>query len=767
MSKNTIRTVAQNLKLNPQNLVDFLNEKGCKSKDIDTELTSQQKTVIRKNQKNLLLYKGAVKKDNIQQKKESSVKQGLYEKSLKQSKLDVIKNSEKQKKLSDQQQVIISEQKKKQKKSTTEAKEEKISKKKFSKKTDVEEVEIKIDDDNKNQLQAQQRKLKKKERTILAQKNLEKQKQSFIKPVKPIVRTIEIDDINQISNIAKQMSIKATEVAKIAMKNGLMVSINDPIDRDTAILLVEEMGHTTKIKKKSHLKDLLSSKSNKQTNLVHRSPIVTIMGHVDHGKTTLIDTIRKTKLVNSEKGGITQYINAYQVSVNGSIITFIDTPGHSAFSKMRSRGVHATDIVILVVAQEDGVMPQTIESIKYAKASKVPIIVAINKMDKPGAQIEKIKKELSQQDLISEDWGGDVLMRPISALKNNGIDKLLEAILLQSEMLELQADEKAKARGFVIESKITIGRGKIVSLLVKDGCLKIQDYLIAGTEYGKIKSMIDSTGKSIKIAKPSTPVEVIGFNDLPKSGDEFFVVEDEKIAKKLILDHKQKQTSEHIIKMQKIKSKKLMATLQAESQQEIKNLNLLIKTDVNGLAQTISDEINQISEKNEDLNINIVNVGVGAINETDVSLAIASEATIIGFNVRADSIARKLIDNNSIETKYYSIVYRLLEDIESSVQGLLVKDLDDKIIGNALVKEIFKSKKLGDIAGCVVTNGVIKKSNPIRVLRKDIVIYEGELESLRRFQDEVKQVKSGLECGIGIKNYNVEIDDIIEVFEKK
>ena len=607
------------------------------------------------------------------------------------------------------------------------------------------------------------RKLKKKERTKLSQKVREEQAQhAFHKPVDPIVHEVKIPETIKISDLALSMATKAGEVLKVMMGMGVMATLNDVIDQDTAILVVEEMGHKPIASNEETIEDTLIQDEEIATEAIPRPPVVTIMGHVDHGKTSLLDYIRSSKVAGGEVGGITQHIGAYQVNQKGSIITFIDTPGHAAFSKMRSRGANATDIIILVVAADDGVMPQTIESIQHAKSAGVPIIVAINKMDKEGADLDKVKQVLSTHDVIAEDWGGDVMIAPVSAHTGEGIDGLLESITLTAEIAEIKAVKDKPASGVVLEAKLDKGRGKVTTILVQSGTLKKGDIVIAGLEFGKVKQIVDDKGKSIKEAGPSTPVEILGLSGVPDSGAEVLVVESERKAREVAEFRK---TKDRESKLQKQQAEKMDNFFSQMEEGEISTLNILLKSDVRGSAQALVEAMEGLST--DEVKVKVVSSGVGAINNTDISLAGASEAIVLGFNVRADAVARKSAEEEGVRIEYYSIIYNLIDDIKGIMGGMLSPELSENIIGMASVKDVFRSPKFGDIAGCMVEEGVVRKDSPIRVLRDSVVIYEGELESLRRFKDDVKEVKSGTECGIGVLNYtDIQSGDEIEVYER-
>ena len=607
------------------------------------------------------------------------------------------------------------------------------------------------------------RKLKKKERTKLSQKVREEQAQhAFHKPIDPIVHEVKIPETIKISDLALSMATKTGEVLKVMMGMGVMATLNDVIDQDTAILVVEEMGHKPIASNEETVEDTLIQDDEVAAEAMPRPPVVTIMGHVDHGKTSLLDYIRNSKVAGGEAGGITQHIGAYQVNQKDNIITFIDTPGHAAFSKMRSRGANATDIIILVVAADDGVMPQTIESIKHAKSAGVPIIVAINKMDKDGAEPDKVKQVLSTQDVIAEDWGGDVMMVPVSAHTGDGIDELLESIILTAEISEIKAVKDKPASGVVLEAKLDKGRGKVTTILVQSGTLKKGDIVIAGFESGKVKQIVDDKGNSIKEAGPSTPVEILGLSGVPDSGAEVLVVESERKAREVAEFRK---TKDRESKLQKQQAEKMDNFFSQMEEGEISTLNILLKSDVRGSAQALVEAMEGLST--DEVKVKVVSSGVGAINNTDISLAGASEAMVLGFNVRADAVARKSAEEEGVRIEYYSIIYNLIDDIKGIMGGMLSPELSENIIGMASVKDVFRSPKFGDIAGCMVEEGVVRKDSPIRVLRDSVVIYEGELESLRRFKDDVKEVKSGTECGIGVLNYtDVQPGDEIEVYER-
>ena len=605
------------------------------------------------------------------------------------------------------------------------------------------------------------RRRKKKRHTPIIQQQTNKQ-HGFEKPTAPIVREVEIPENISISELGQRMSVKGSEVVKILMGLGTMTTINQIVDQETAAIVVEEMGHKPKLQNENALEEKIILANQEGGEETSRAPVVTIMGHVDHGKTSLLDYIRRTKVAAGEAGGITQHIGAYRVQTDNGDISFLDTPGHEAFTAMRARGTKATDIVIIVVAAEDGVMPQTEEAITHAKAAKVPIIIAVNKIDKENADPERVKQELANHEVIPEEWGGDTIFVHVSALTGEGIDKLLDSILLQSEMLELKAIETGPASGVVIESRLDKGRGPIATILVQSGTLKKGDIIISGQEFGRIRGLVSDSGKNIVSAGPSTPLEVLGLSGTPNAGDEVIVVPDEKKAREITLLRQGRHRESKIAAQQAMKLENVMSQME---EGKIVPLNILIKADVQGSSEALVDAVLRLS--NDEVKVSIINSGVGGITESDINLAMASTGIVIGFNVRADASARKLADAEGIDIRYYSIIYDVIDDVKAALSGLLTPEIREQIIGVAEVREIFRSPKFGDIAGCMVTTGFIKRNNPIRVLRDNIVIYEGELESLRRFKDDANEVKSGMDCGIGVKNYNdVKEGDQIEVFER-
>lgn len=583
----------------------------------------------------------------------------------------------------------------------------------------------------------------------------------FAMPTAPVVREVMISETITVAELAKRMSVKAAEVIKVMMGFGALATINQVIDQDTAVIVVEEMGHRPRLIKENAIEDTLGDVISRGSNTESRAPVVTIMGHVDHGKTSLLDYIRRTKVAAGEAGGITQHIGAYHVSTPKGDITFLDTPGHAAFTAMRARGAQATDIVILIVAADDGVKPQTIEAVQHAKAAGVPIIVAVNKMDKPGADPERVINELSSYDVISEGWGGDTMFVNISAKTGLGIDSLLDAILLQAEVLELTAHTDGAAKGVVIESRLDKGRGPVATILVRSGTLRKGDILLAGLQYGRVRALVSDNGTMVDSAGPSIPVEVQGLSAVPHAGDEAIVVPDEKKAREVALFRQGKFRDIKLARRQKSSLEGIFETMTTA---EAKVLNVVLKADVQGSVEAIADALVKLST--DEVKVEMVATGVGGITESDVHLAIASSAILIGFNVRADSGAKRLVEQESVNLHYYSVIYDIVDQIKGALTGMLAPQFKEEIVGTAEVRDVFRSPKIGAIAGCMVVEGVIKRNNPIRVLRNNIVIYEGTLESLRRFKDDVIEVRQGFECGIGVKNYNdVKAGDLIEVFE--
>ncbi|MGY4676958.1 translation initiation factor IF-2 [Pasteurella sp. P03HT] len=586
--------------------------------------------------------------------------------------------------------------------------------------------------------------------------------QAFTKPAQAVNRDVVIGETITVAELANKMAVKATEVIKTMMKMGAMATINQVIDQETAQLVAEEMGHKVIIRKENELEESVMSDRDVDAELVTRAPVVTIMGHVDHGKTSLLDYIRKAKVASGEAGGITQHIGAYHVQTeDGKMITFLDTPGHAAFTSMRARGAKATDIVVLVVAADDGVMPQTIEAIQHAKAAGVPIVVAVNKIDKPEANPERVETELLQHEVVAEKFGGDTQFVYVSAKKGTGVDDLLEAILLQSEVLELTAVKDGMATGVVIESYLDKGRGPVATILVQSGTLHRGDIVLCGFEYGRVRAMRNENGKEVAMAGPSIPVEVLGLSGVPAAGDEATVVRDEKKAREVALYRQGKFREVKLARQQKAKLENMFTNM---AEGDVAELNVIVKADVQGSVEAICQSLNELSTS--EVKVKVVGSGVGGITETDATLAAASNAIVLGFNVRADASARRIIESENIDLRYYSIIYELLNEIKAAMSGMLQPEFKQEIIGLAEVRDVFRHPKFGAIAGCMVTEGIVKRNNPIRVLRDNVVIFEGELESLRRFKDDVAEVRNGMECGIGVKNYNdVKVGDQIEVFE--
>ncbi|MEW6445876.1 MAG: translation initiation factor IF-2 [Pseudomonadota bacterium] len=587
------------------------------------------------------------------------------------------------------------------------------------------------------------------------------QRHGFEMPTAPVVHEVSIPETITVADLANKMAVKAVDVVKTLFGMGVMATINQSIDQDTAILVVEEMGHVAKPLTESDLEAELMA-SVPEGALITRAPIITVMGHVDHGKTSLLDYIRRAKVAAGEAGGITQHIGAYHVETGKGVITFLDTPGHEAFTAMRARGAKLTDIVILVVAADDGVMPTTREAITHAKAAGVPLVVAVNKIDKANADPDRVRNELVQLSVIPEDWGGDTQFVNISAKTGQGIDDLLDAILIQAEVLELKASEEGPARGTVIESTLDKGRGPVATLLVRGGTLRKGDIVLAGTEYGRVRALLDENGKPIESAGPSIPAVILGLSGTPNAGDDFLVMDEERKARDMAL-HRQTKAREGKLATQQ--AAKLENLFDQMKEGETATLNVLVKADVQGSSEAIRDALVKLST--EDVKVNVVATGVGGITESDINLAVASSAVVIGFNVRADGGARRLAEGQGVQVRYYSIIYEMLDDVKQAMTGLLGTETHERIIGTAEVRDVFKSPKFGAVAGCKVVEGVVKRGNPIRVLRDNVVIYTGELESLRRFKDDVQEVRDGFECGIAVKNYNdVRPGDQIECYER-
>ena len=590
-------------------------------------------------------------------------------------------------------------------------------------------------------------------------------RQEFQQPTDRIVHEVAITESINVGDLAQQMAVKANVVIKELMKLGVMSTINQSIDQETAILVVEEMGHSYRLVSDNEVEESLIAALTEELSgddeAPGRPPVVTVMGHVDHGKTSLLDYIRESRVASGEAGGITQHIGAYHVETDNGVISFLDTPGHAAFTAMRARGAQCTDIVILVVAADDGVMPQTIEAIQHARAAEVPLVVAINKIDKEAADPERVKNELVAQEVVPEEWGGDTQFIPLSAHTGEGIDVLLDALSLQAEILELTAPVNVPAKGIIIESRLDKGRGNVASVLVQEGTLNNGDYMIAGANFGRVRNMTDERGELIDSAGPSIPVEILGLDGTPDAGDEMMVVKDERKAREVVDLRRQKEREMKFSRQQKANLDNIFASFESD---EVKTLNVVVKADVRGSVEAIVTALQEIG--NDEVQVNVVSSGVGAIAEADVNLAATTSAVIFGFNVRADATARKAAEKEALEIRYYSIIYNLLDDVKDALSGMLAPEKREEILGTAEVRDVFKSPKFGLVAGCMVVEGAVLRNKPIRVLRDNVVIHEGELDSLRRFKDDVSEVRSGTECGIGVKDYtDVKAGDKIEVFD--
>ncbi len=580
-------------------------------------------------------------------------------------------------------------------------------------------------------------------------------------PAEVIVREVLVPETISVSELAHKMSVKAAEVIKVFMNLGQMVTINQVIDQDTAMIVIDEMGHKGKLAKTEDPESFLVEAVGENVSLETRAPVVTVMGHVDHGKTSLLDYIRTTRVASGEAGGITQHIGAYHVNTKKGMVTFLDTPGHEAFTAMRARGAKATDIVVLVVAADDGVMPQTIEAVHHAKAGETPVIVAVNKIDKNESNPERVKQELSQHEVVPEDWGGDTMFVHVSAKTGEGIDSLLDSILLQAEMLDLKAPVETTAKGVVVESRLDKGRGPVATILVQSGTLKRGDVLLAGAVFGRVRAMLDENGGPIQSAGPSIPVEIQGLSDVPAAGEEVIVLQDEKKAREIALFRQGKFREVKLAKQQAAKLEDMFGQLKSG---DVKSLNLVVKADVQGSSEALGHSLTRLST--EEVQVNIVHSGVGGINESDINLALASNAVIIGFNTRADATARKLIQSQGVDVRYYNVIYDAVDEVKAALSGLLSPDRKEEALGLVEIRQVFRISKVGAVAGCYVLEGLVKRGSSVRLLRDNVVIHEGELDTLKRFKDEVREVKSGFECGLSLKNYSdIKEGDQLEVFE--
>ena len=586
---------------------------------------------------------------------------------------------------------------------------------------------------------------------------------AFEKPTEFIVKEITIGETNSVADLAQKMSVKSGEIIKILFNMGVMATINQMLDQDTSMLLVEELGHKSKFVSKDAIEEQLAESLSAKigSEEISRAPVITVMGHVDHGKTSLLDYIRKASVAAGEAGGITQHIGAYHVNTERGMVSFLDTPGHAAFTAMRSRGAKATDVIVLVVAADDGVKPQTEEAVQHAKAAGVPLVVAINKIDKEGIDPDRVKNELSALEVIPEDWGGDTQFIEVSAITGQGVENLLEAILLQAELLELKAYTDVPGQGVVIESRLDKGRGSVASVLVQNGTLKTGDVVLAGYEYGRVRALVDELGTNVESAGPAIPVEILGLNGVPDAGDEFVVVSDEKEARDVAEFRKVRLKDNQQAKQQ---SSMLEGMFAGIGRDQKKILNVIIKADVRGSLEAIIGSLQKLGT--DEVEVNVIASGVGGISETDAHLATTSRAMVIGFNARADKSARDILENESLKLRYYNVIYDVIDDTKAIMGGMLEPEIREEIVGIAEVRDVFNSPKFGQIAGSMVIEGTVYRSKPIRVLRDNVVIYEGELESLRRFKDDANEVRNGMECGIGVRNYNdVKVGDKIEVYE--
>ena len=746
----TVKDFAKTLKISDDALIQRMQKAGLSHKKSTDEVTPSDKQALLKS------LKGTSKSKPKSVTSESGVK--VTSRGKKSSVADSNKNysDDIEAKRAAASEQLKEQQIKREEQLKAAIKEKQSQKKKTFKKVQDSKVNETID--VKDQLSSAVNAYKKKEQNFVVDSQ-----HQFEAPKEFIKKDIEVPESIQVGELAKLMAVKGGEVVKNLMSLGTVATTNDIIDQDTAILVVEEIGHNGIPVQEDSFEDDLANLIEYKDKPKSRPPVITVMGHVDHGKTTLLDYIRNTKVVDGEAGGITQHIGAYQVKTSKGLITFIDTPGHAAFSSMRARGANTTDIVVLVVAANDGIKPQTEEAINHAKAANVSIVVAINKIDLDGSDIEKVKGDLAAKDLTPEDWGGNIQMVPISALKGDGIDDLLERIYLEAEILELTAHFDGPAQGVVIESELDKFRGTVATFLVQNGTLKVGDLVVSGNATGKIKNIVNSDGEKIKFATPSAAVEVLGLNSVPSAGDQFQVVSNEKQAKEIIEYRTSKDKEKKLLKQKDETAGDLFELIGQEAK---KILNVIIKTDVGGTCEAIIAALNELAS--DKAKVKIVSSGVGGITESDANLAVAVDSIIIGFNVRADNTAKKIIESEEISLTYHSIIYELLDDIKARMGGLLDPIIKEEIVGTAEVLEVFNSPKFGQVAGCNVIEGNVLRNKPVRVLRDDIVIFEGELNSLRRFKEDVNEVKNGNECGMGIKNYkDIRPGDKIEVFDRK
>jgi len=745
----TVKDFAKTLKIPDKALIERMQKAGLSHSKSSDEITPSDKQAL------LKFLKGSKTSSSKSVTSESGVKVTSRGKasSIQSSNKSYSDNIEAKRAAASEQ--LKEQQIKRQEQLKEAVKEKQAQKKKKTIKTKQEPQQEKVD--VKDQLSSAVNAFKKKEENIFDDQH------QFEAPTEFIKKDIEVPETINVGELAKMMAVKGGEVVKNLMSLGVVATINDVIDQETAILVVEEIGHNGIAIEQENLEEDLANLIKYKDEPKTRPAVITVMGHVDHGKTTLLDFIRKTKVVDGEAGGITQHIGAYEVDTSKGRLTFIDTPGHAAFSSMRARGANTTDIVVLVVAANDGIKPQTEEAINHAKAADVSIVVAINKVDLDGADIDKVKGDLAAKDLTPEDWGGNIQMVPISALKGDGVDELLERIALEAEILELKAHHDGAAQGVVIESELDKFRGSVATFLVQNGTLNVGDLVVSGNAIGKVKSIINSDGNKIKSALPSAAVEILGLNLVPNAGDQFMVVKNEKQAREIAEYRLTKEKERKLLKQKDESAGDLFETLGQEAK---KVLNVIIKTDVGGTCEAITAALNDLGT--DKAKVKIVSSGVGGISESDANLAVAVDSIILGFNVRADSTAKKIIESESIKLSYHSIIYELLDDVKARMSGLLDPIVREEIIGTAEVLEVFNSPKFGQVAGCNVVEGNVLRNKPVRVLRDEIVIFEGELNSLRRFKEDVNEVKNGNECGMGIKNYkDIKPGDKIEVFDRK
>ncbi len=770
MADVTVRELAKAVGIPVERLLTQLGEAGLPNKGADETISDQEKMALLRHlrkgvaqgaePKKVTLKRKTVKELKVKGKKPQTISVEVRKKRTYVKRTPPIQEvaREEAERARREEEARAEEARRKAEEEARRRAEEEARAREEARKKAEEEARRRAEEEARRQAEAKKR-AEKKAAKAKKKKGKAPAEHGFVKPTAPVVREVPIPESITVAELAQKMAVKATEVIKTLMKLGVMANINQVLDQDTAAIVVEEMGHKPKLLKEGALEEALALKGEGEE--VPRPPVVTVMGHVDHGKTSLLDYIRRTKVAAREAGGITQHIGAYHVETPKGTITFLDTPGHEAFTAMRARGAKATDIVVLVVAADDGVKPQTVEAIQHAKAAGVPIVVAVNKIDKPDADPERVRHELASHGVVPEEWGGDTMFVNVSAKTGQGIDQLLEAILLQAEIMELKARKDVPARGVVLESSLEKGRGPVATVLVQHGVLKKGDVILAGQHYGRVRALLDEHGKQVQEAGPSMPVVVLGLSGVPQAGDEVVVVEDERKAREIALFRQGKYREIRLAK----RHPKLEDVFSRLKEGETKALNIVLKADTQGSVEALTHALTKLST--DEVKVNILSSGVGGITESDVNLAAASDAIVIGFNVRPDAAAKRLIQEEGVDVHYYSVIYDVVDEVKRAISGMMAPEIKEKVIGLAEVRQVFRSPKFGAVAGCLVKEGVVRRNRPIRVLRDNVVIFEGELSSLRRFKEDVSEVRAGMECGIGIKNFNdIREGDLIEVFER-